>query len=174
MGLSISYIDGQTPLDEDEKEGLRIKTISTRGDLDEFEQQNIEKAVEWTLGRKLKASTIFNESFVRELHRRMYGDVWKWAGEFRKSNKNLGKDKEQIGAWLKQLNDNALYWIGSKTYSEDELAIRYKHEIVSIHCFPNGNGRHSRLIADVIVNCIFGKPVFTWSSANTISHYVIV
>jgi Fic-DOC domain mobile mystery protein B len=164
--LNIDYIYGQTPLDEDEKEGMLIKTITTRRELDEFEQQNIEKAIEWTLGKKFKAGDVFNESFVRDLHKRMYGQVWKWAGAFRKSNKNLGRDKELIGALLKQLNDNSLYWIANKAYPEDEIAIRYKHELVSIHCFPNGNGRHSRLMADVVVNCILGKPVFTWNRAS--------
>lgn len=90
MGLDFDYIDGQTPLDEDEKEGLLIPTIATRGELDEFEQQNIEQAVQWTLSRKFKQSDIFTESFVRDVHKRMYNRVWKWAGEFRKTNKNIG------------------------------------------------------------------------------------
>ena len=73
---------------------------------------------------------------------------------------------KQIGISLKQLTDDCLFWIEKKTYSEEEIAVRFKHKIVKIHCFPNGNGRHSRLMADVIVNHIFGKPVFTWSRAN--------
>jgi len=46
MGLKLEYIEGQTPIDEDEKEGLLIRTISTRGELDEFEQANIQQAIE--------------------------------------------------------------------------------------------------------------------------------
>ncbi len=163
MGLNLEYIDGQTPLDEDEREGLLIPSITTREELDEFEQQNIEKAIEWTLSRKFSKENIISEDFVRELHKKMFGDVWKWAGEFRKSEKNLGVDRIQIGTMLKQLNDDCNFWIGNKTYPVDELSIRYKHRIVQIHCFANGNGRHSRLMGDVIINHIFGKPVFTWS-----------
>jgi Fic-DOC domain mobile mystery protein B len=166
MGLEIEYIEGQTPLDEDEKEGLLIKSITTRGELDEFEQFNIEKAIEWTLGKKWKPEYILSEDFVKELHKRMFKEVWSWAGEFRKTNKNIGVDKYQTGVSLKQLLDDGLYWLKNKTYSDEEFAIRFKHRIVKIHCFPNGNGRPSRLIADIIISQIFGKPVFTWSSIN--------
>ena len=96
MGLELAYIDGQTPLDEEEKDGLLIPTIATRGELDEFEQQNIEQAVQWTLGRSFKPETVFTEDFIRMVHKRMYADVWAWAGEFRKTNKNIGTDKWQI------------------------------------------------------------------------------
>jgi len=166
MGLDLDYQEGQTPLDEDEKDGLRIETIATREELDEFEQQNIEQAMEWTLRRTLKAQTILTEDFVRKLHKRMYGDVWQWAGEFRKTNKNIGIDKWQIPTQLKALLDDARYWIENNTYPPDEIAIRFKHRIVAIHCFPNGNGRHSRLMADIIVEKVFKRPVFTWGAAN--------
>ena len=166
MGLNIEYIEGQTPLDEDEKEGLLIKSITTRGELDEFEQYNIEKAIEWTFGKKLKINYILSEGFVKELHYKMFGEVWAWAGEFRKTNKNIGVDKFQIAISLKQLLDDCYYWVAHQSYSEDEIAIQFKHRIVSIHCFSNGNGRHSRLMADIIINQIFGKPFFTWNSSN--------
>jgi Fic-DOC domain mobile mystery protein B len=103
---------------------------------------------------------------VKELHRRMFKEVWSWAGEFRKTNKNIGVDKYQIGVFLKQLLEDSLYWLKNKIYSDEEFTIRFKHRIVKIHCFSNGNGRHSRLIADIIISQIFGKPVFTWSSIN--------
>jgi len=168
MGLEIEYVEGQTPLDEEEKAGLLIKTITTRGELDEFEQQNIEKAIEWTMLRKFKPEKIVSKDFVCQLHRKMFGDVWKWAGKFRHSNKNMGCDWQQIGPRLKQLNDDCNYWLLNKTYSEEEIAIRYKHRIVQIHCFSNGNGRHSRLMGDVIINHIFRKRFFTWGGANLI------
>jgi Fic-DOC domain mobile mystery protein B len=166
MGLVIDYIEGQTPIDEDEKEGLLIKSISTREELDEFEQYNIEKAIEWTLGKRWNSNYIISENFVKELHYKMFSEVWAWAGEFRKTNKNIGVDKHQIGISLRQLIDDANYWLANKTYTDDETAMHFKHRIVKIHCFPNGNGRHSRLIADVIISHIFGKPVFTWSRTN--------
>jgi Fic-DOC domain mobile mystery protein B len=166
MGLDLDYIDGQTPLDEEEKDGLLIPTIATRGELDEFEQQNIEQAVQWTLGRSLKPDVIFTEDFIRTVHKRMYADVWAWAGKFRKSNKNIGVDKWQIPSDLKYLLDDAKYWHENNTYPPDEIAVRFKHRIVSIHCFPNGNGRHSRLMADIIIEKIFKQPVFSWGAAN--------
>lgn len=166
MGLDLEYINGQTPLDEEEKEGLLIPTIATRGELDEFEQQNIEQAVQWTLGRSFKPELIFTEEFVRMVHKRMYGDIWAWAGEFRKTNKNLGVDKWQIPTELKSLLDDAKFWHENNTYPPDELAIRFKHRIVSIHCFPNGNGRHSRLMADIIIEKIHKRPVFSWGATK--------
>jgi Fic-DOC domain mobile mystery protein B len=168
MGLDLDYIDGQTPLDEDEKEGLLIKTIATRGELDEFEQQNIEQAVQWSLGRSFKADAVFTEYFIRELHGRMYRNVWAWAGEFRKTNKNIGVDKWQIPTELRYLLDDAKFWYANNTYNPDEISIRLKHRLVSIHCFPNGNGRHSRLMADIVIEKIFKLPVYTWGAASLV------
>lgn len=164
MGLDMEYINGQTPLDEDEKEGLLILTISNRSELDEFEQQNIEEAVQWTLTHSLKPNVIFTNKFIKSLHKRMYGNVWEWAGEFRKTNKNLGIDKWDIPIALKTLLDDAIFWVQNEIYSADEVAIRFKHRIVSIHCFPNGNGRHSRLMADIIIDNIYKKTTFTWGA----------
>jgi len=168
MGLELQYIDGQTPLDEDEKEGLKIKSITTQGELDEFEQLNIEKAVEWTIHTNLKPERILTEKFIKDLHKKMYGDVWKWAGEFRKSDKNIGIKWTQIGIELKNLLDDTKYWIDNNTYSSEEIAIRFKHRIVAIHCFPNGNGRHSRMMADSIMESIFGKEIFSWHKSNMV------
>ena len=168
MGLKFDYKDGQTPLDEEEKEGLKIKSITTQGELDEFEQLNIEKAVEWTIHAKLKPEKILTEKFVKNLHKRMYGDVWKWAGEFRKTEKNIGIPWTQIGIELKNLLDDTKYWIENKTFSPEEIAIRIKHRIVSIHCFPNGNGRHSRMMADIIMESIFGNKIFSWHQSNMV------
>jgi Fic-DOC domain mobile mystery protein B len=166
MGLNLEYSNGQTPIDEDEKEGLLISTITTRSELDEFEQLNIQEAQEWIRKRKFTKEKILTEQFVKELHRRMYSDVWNWAGEFRTTNKNIGVDKYEIGIRLKNLLDDCVYWIEHKTYLDDEIAIRFKHRLVSIHCFSNGNGRHSRLMAEIIIKYIFGKPIFTWHSTN--------
>lgn len=167
MGLAIDHADGQTPLDEDEKEGLLIPTIATRGELDEFEQQNIEQAIQWSLGRSFRPEVIFTEDFIRTVHKRMCGDVWAWAGEFRKTNKNIGVDKWQIPSELKYLLDDAKYWLENLSYPPDEFAVRFKHRLVSIHCFPNGNGRHSRLMADIIIEKIYKQPVFSWGAINT-------
>ena len=166
MGLNLEYIKGQTPIDEEEKEGLKIKTISTRGELDEFEQNNIEKAVEWSIKRTFSYHNILTIDFILKVHKRMFSDVWEWAGTFRKTNKNIGVDKYSIQPELKVLLDDCKFWIERETYSEDEIAIRFKHRLVLIHPFPNGNGRHSRLCADILVSQVFNKPVFTWGGAD--------
>ncbi|HPF96111.1 MAG: mobile mystery protein B [Flavobacteriaceae bacterium] len=166
MGLEIKYNTGQTPLSEEEKEGLKIKVITTQGELDQFEQLNIEKAVEWTMRTRLKPDKILTEKFMKDLHKKMYGDVWKWAGEFRTSEKNIGIKWPLIGVELKKLLDDANYWIENGTYIPEEIAIRFKHRLVSIHCFPNGNGRHSRMIADIIMESIFKENVFSWHQSN--------
>ena len=90
MGLELEYKDGQTPLSEEEQDGLLIDSITTHGELDEFEQMNIQKAMEWALTKKFKKEYIFSVEFVKELHKRMLKDVWKWAGEFRLTEKNIG------------------------------------------------------------------------------------
>ena len=168
MGLDFKYIDGQTPLSEEEKEGLLIKTITTRGELDELEQLNIEKAVEWTLNNKFVKEKILSEEFIKSVHKKMFGDVWKWAGTFRKSEKNIGVDWIKIGVEIRILFDDTKYWIENETYPPDEIAIRFKHRLVNIHCFPNGNGRHSRIMADIIIESVFGKEVFTWNNSNLV------
>lgn len=166
MGLDLEYTNGKTPLDEDEKEDLLIKSITTRGELDEFEQQNIEKAMLWLKSKKIKAEEMLSEKFVKELHRRMYAGVWKWSGEFRRTDKNIGIDKKQIPVALKQLLDDCIYWIQHHSFPDEEIAIRLKHRIVQIHCFANGNGRHSRLMADSMMEKNFHLPLFTWGAAN--------
>lgn len=168
MGLNHTYTFGQTPLDEDEKEGLLNAFLTTKWELDQLEQLNIEKAIEWTIHRNFSADGILREEFVKGLHKRMLGDVWSWAGTFRKSDKNLGVDWRRIGVELKLLLDDTRYWIANKTYEPDEIAIRYNHKLVKIHCFPNGNGRHARLMADILIGKVFKKEVFTWQSSNMV------
>ena len=106
------------------------------------------------IGAFLQAGDCFTEAFIRMVHQRMYADVWAWEGGFRKTNKHIGIDKWQIPIELRCLLDDARFWHENKTYPPDEMAVRFKHRIVSIHCFPNGNGRHSRLMADIIIEKI--------------------
>lgn len=166
MGLTLNYIYGQTPLEEEEKEGLKIASVSTKGELDELEQNNVEEAVAWLYGKKIKAGKILSPDFICALHKRMFGAVWKWAGRFRTTERNLGVKAYEIPVALKMLLEDARYWVENGTYPPEEIAIRFKHRIVSIHCFPNGNGRHSRLMADIFAEKIFGLPVFSWGAAH--------
>ena len=124
----------------------------------------------WLKRKKVNAEEILSEKFVRELHRRMYAGVWKWAGEFRSTDKNIGIDKHQIPVALKQLLDDCLFWIEHQSFPQGEIAIRLKHRIVQIHCFANGNGRHSRLLADFMMEKIFKHPPFTWGAANLVKN----
>jgi len=168
MGLEINYLDGQTPLSEEEFEGLKISSVTTREELDEFEQLNIEQAIKWTLAKKVLANDLLSERFIKDLHKRMYGDIWKWAGSFRNTEKNLGIKSFLISVQLKQLLDRALFWYENNIFTPDEMAVRFKHELVCIHCFANGNGRHSRLMADLIMEKLYDKPFLTWGSSNLV------
>jgi Fic-DOC domain mobile mystery protein B len=166
MGLNFEYIEGQTPLDEDEKEGLLLKTISTRGELDEFEQVNIQDAIEWSIKSKISKEQFLSEDFILLVHKKMFGTVWEWAGTKRNTNKNIGVDKTQISVELRKLIDDCKFWIDYNTFNPEEIAIRFSHRLVKIHLFPNGNGRHSRLVADILISKIFNKPVFTWGHSD--------
>jgi Fic-DOC domain mobile mystery protein B len=149
--MQYHYIIGQTPIDEEEKLGL-IPPLITRVDLDKSEQANITEARKWLMNQNILAKyDIFRETFLLNLHMRMFKYVWKWAGYFRKSNKNIGVEYYEISLHLRQLLDDAKFWLENKTYSSTELAIIFHHRLVKIHLFSNGNGRHSRLVADAII-----------------------
>jgi Fic-DOC domain mobile mystery protein B len=132
-----------TPLDRDEREGLKFRHIATRGELDEMEQVNIASGLIW-LARRRKRD-ILTESFIRELHRRLFGDVWTWAGQFRRSEKNIGIDPLQIDVELRMLLDDARYWADNDVFAPLEAGARFHHRLVRIHPFANGNGRHARM-----------------------------
>ena len=166
MGLNLNYIEGQTPIDDDEKEGLLIPTISTRGELDEFEQVNIQQAIEWTLKTRFDRNEILTKDFLLLVHKKMFNEVWRWAGTLRKTNKNIEVDKFQISIEIRKLIEDCNYWIDKNSFGPDEITIRFSHRLVQIHLFPNGNGRHSRLIADILVSNVFGKPVFPWGQSD--------
>jgi len=168
MGLELIYEDGQTPIAEEEKRGLKL-SLSTQGELDEAEQLNIEKALVWLLGQEFTANEVLSEAFMKQLHKKMFADIWKWAGKFRQTEKNIGVPWIQIARELKILCDDALFWIEHETFQKKEIALRFKHRLVSIHCFPNGNGRHSRIMADVLMEQVFGLSAFSWSAGNLVS-----
>lgn len=149
--INYYYIAGQTPLDEEEKLEL-IPSIITREDLDNFEQENILEARKWLMNKTtLSKQDIFSEEFLTNLHKRMFNHVWKWAGKFRKTNKNIGVEYYTIPIELKKLLDDADYWIKNNAYSIQDIAIIFHHRLVKIHLFANGNGRHARFVADAII-----------------------
>lgn len=164
--MKFIYPEGATPLDPNEIEGLIPTNITTKAELDRWEQDNIIEAMTWIKDHKPK--NILNEAFIKSLHRRMFCDVWKWAGKFRQSDKNIGVPWHRIPIDLKQLCDDIDYWIENHIFSEDEIAARFHHRLVFIHLFPNGNGRHARLIADIFLEYFFNKSPFTWGKADLI------
>jgi len=156
---------GDTPLSDDERKGL-IPSISTQGELNEFEFHNILSGRRWALNpRRLGKSDVLSATFLLELHRRMFRATWRWAGKFRTTNKNFGVDPHRIATDVGALLGDTEYWIAHATHPADEIALRFHHRLVLIYPFPNGNGRHSRLMADVLVTKL-GRPEFPWG-ANT-------
>jgi Fic-DOC domain mobile mystery protein B len=153
--------DGATPLDPDEMQGLRLKHITTREQLNEVEQANIESGLAW-LGRQ-KRPDVLTEDFLCTLHRRLFGEVWEWAGTFRRTEKNIGVDPLQIAVRFRMLLGDARYWLENTTYAPAEAAVRFHHSLVFIHLFPNGNGRHARIAADSLLEKVLGVTPIDWS-----------
>jgi len=156
--------DSATPLSAEEREGLIPSYISLRGELNEAEQANILEADAWAFARQ---RTVLDQRFLNTLHQRMYGNVWRWAGAYRKSQKNIGVEYYKIPTELRVLLDDCRYWLEHDTYPPDEIAARFHHRLVSIHCYPNGNGRHARLAADLLLISL-ERDRFSWGSANLI------
>jgi Fic-DOC domain mobile mystery protein B len=154
--------DGGTELTEEEREGLIPSYITLRSELNEAEQANILEAEEWAFARKRDP---LEEKFLNNLHKRMYGNVWRWAGQYRTTGKNIGIDAYRIPTELRQLLDDCRYWVENGIYEPDEIAARFHHRLVSIHCYPNGNGRHARLTADLLLKSM-GQERFSWGGKN--------
>ena len=161
--MEFQYAPGATPLDPDEAAGLVPSHITTQADLNAWEQANILQAVRWVARQKKR--DLLTEGFVRDLHRRMFDKTWKWAGTFRQSNKNIGVDWTKVAVKLRNLLDNTRFQIDHKVFEPDELVVRLHHQLVWVHAFPNGNGRHARLMADVLAQQL-GRPRMTWGGAD--------
>jgi len=156
--------DANTPLEADEREQLIPSYITLRTELNEAELINIADARKWLSSRKRK---ILDPGFLNELHKRMFGDVWKWAGTYRTTARNIGIDAHRIPVELYHAIDNAKYWCANNTFPADEIAIRFSHRIVAIHPYPNGNGRFCRMIGDLLA-IELGQPRFTWGQINLV------
>lgn len=157
--MKLSYPPGATPLDPNEIAGLLPTSIATQGELDAFEQANIVRAERWALKRKRK--DLLTDAYMRLLHRRMFGEVWRWAGTYRGSEKNIGVSWRLIPVQLRQLCDDVRYWLEHGTHRWDELGARFHHRLVSIHPFANGNGRHARLMTEVLL-MNHDQELFSW------------
>lgn len=153
--------DGATPLDPDELQGLKHPSIATRSQLDLLEQANIQQGLRWLSHRRSRE--VLSEAFARQLHQKLFGEVWEWAGTFRATEKNIGIDPRNISVELRQLIDNTIYWIEHNTFDPLELSLRFHHRLVEIHLFPNGNGRHARFMTNELCTRELKIPIIDWS-----------
>jgi Fic-DOC domain mobile mystery protein B len=137
-----------------------------RGELDELEQLNIAQGLMWMLARP--HFDILEHGNIEELHSRLFGEVWAWAGTYRRTEKTIGVDPVTISVDLRHLLDDARYWAKNKTYAPLEAAARFHHRLVQIHPFPNGNGRHARISADAYLSTYFEHDAVDWNAGQTL------
>lgn len=163
---------GATPLTAEDLEGLIPHFVATRADLNQVEFENIERAVPWAQRQARRGpETVLSYAFMMALHRRMFGDVWRWAGTLRRRATSIGVSPHLVAAESQMRLDDALFWHTEAVYPPDELAARIHCRLVSVHPFPNGNGRCTRLMADLYLTAIGAEP-FTWGSAAYIAALV--
>jgi Fic-DOC domain mobile mystery protein B len=165
--IDLEQPEGATPLDPDEANGLIPQHIWTQGQLNEWEQANILDAEKWLNRQRFHLAKVTTTDFIKKLHVRMFGKTWTWAGAFRQSNKNIGVDKFEIAVSLYNLLDDVRYQIECQSYSIAELAARFHHRLVLVHPFANGNGRHARMMTDIIL-LSQGQKRFTWGRAKNL------
>lgn len=167
--------DNSTPLTPEEREGLKPRWVTLRSELNELETRNISEAEAWLVSAKLK--DILNDTFLMKLHKKMFGQVWKWAGEYRTTERNIGVAPYQIPVKLKALFDDVKFWVANDIFPHTEIAVRLHHRLVLIHPFPNGNGRVSRLMADLLM-LQMGEERLYWGDGNLVDitdlrkHYI--
>ncbi len=162
--MKFNYPTGSTPLNADELADLIPGHIMTQQELNAWEEKNILIAQSWAFKQK----NILSLEFIQKLHKKMFDKTWKWAGQFRKSEKNIGIHWSQISVKIKELCDNVQYQLDHDVYCKDEIAVRFHHALVWIHAFPNGNGRHARLTADLLL-VLQGGRQFSWGLHQKIS-----
>jgi Fic-DOC domain mobile mystery protein B len=161
----MEYPEDATPLDPNELGGLKHKHITTQAELNQLEQANIESGLRW-LGRQ--RADVLTDNFAKILHKRLFGEVWEWAGTFRKTGKNIGIDPVHIPEQLRSLMDDARYWVDNKTYPPSEAAVRFHHRLAKTHPFPNGNGRHARIMADAVLIRVYKAKPIDWAGGHDI------
>lgn len=157
--------EANTPLTVEECEALIPSYITLRYELNEAEQVNIRTALQWANSPR---RDVLDREFLCELHRRMFEDVWEWAGRYRTTDRNIGVDPYRIAADVQQAIDDARYWVEHATYQPDEIAVRFSHRLVAVHPFANGNGRSSRLAGDLLAQQL-GRPPFSWGRGSLTS-----
>lgn len=162
MALKVDYAPGATPLDPDELSALIPSSVSTRGQLDELEAANIAEGLQWATARR---RDVLAWGYMEQLHRRMFGRVWRWAGSHRKSEENVGVAPQDIASALKNLLDDVREQVKSRSIAPQEIAARFHHRLTKIHPFPNGNGRLARMMTDLLLEHLGGER-FTWGEGD--------
>jgi Fic-DOC domain mobile mystery protein B len=157
--------DDATPLTPEERDALLQTWITDRDDLNEAEQENIVKGAAWARRRRGKAVELLNEDFAKTLHKQMFGEVWKWAGAYRQTERNIGIEAYRIPTEMPAMFGDVRYWVENETHAPDEIAVRLHHRLTAIPLFPNGNGRHARLMADLMIERLGGQ-AFTWGGGS--------
>ena len=165
--MKFEYAVGATPLNQDEVEGLIPVHIATQNELNEWEASNILTAENWLFSTRHRGNFLTIE-FLKSVHKKMFNTTWKWAGDFRNSDKNIGVMYAKISSEMRILLDDVIYQIENNTYSIDEIAYRFHHRLVYIHPFANGNGRHARLMTDFLL-VKAGSSKFTWGTDNLVN-----
>jgi Fic-DOC domain mobile mystery protein B len=164
MTTTFEYPEDATLLDPDEIEGLKFKHVTTHAELDHLEQANIESGLQWL--KRARNVNVLDERFLRNLHRKLFGEVWNWAGDFRTTEKNIGVDPIQIPIRLRALLDDVRFWLENETYPATEMALRFHHRLVKIHLFANGNGRHARIAADLLLTRWLNSAPIDWTAGQ--------
>jgi len=162
--MRIEYPDGATPLDEDYRQDL-IPDIQLQAELNEFEQKNIVEALMWASHNSRFSKVLLSSQGLCELHRRMFDSTWRWAGRYRRRDTTIGIAWHQIPENIVLICQDAEYWVANHVYDWNELVVRFHHRLVTIHPFPNGNGRHARLVANLMLG-YNGQPVLPWGGAH--------
>jgi Fic-DOC domain mobile mystery protein B len=165
--LTGAHAPGATPLTAEDIAGLKVSSVTTHGELNEAEANNIIKGLGWALrSRLVRLPQMLSDGFLQRLHRQMFGEVWDWAGSYRERDTNIGVEHHLIRAELRRVYDDARGWLEHQSYPPDEFAVRLHYRIVTVHPFRNGNGRHARLMADLVLMRHFKLESLPWSSAG--------
>jgi len=157
---------GASPITDEQKEGLLQKWISTQAQLNQIEKDNILLAQQWLFNTRQKNADFADFNFLSKFHKKMFNNVYSWAGDIRTTQSNIGDSTHLIRQNTHSLKLDIQAWIENDSYSQDEIAVRYHHQLVCIHPFANGNGRLSRLMADYINEQIFDNQPFSWGADN--------
>ena len=166
MALTGAHAPGATPLTKEDLEGLRIPSVRTHGELNEVEAANIIRGQEWALhSRSARLPQMLTDAFMQRLHMAMFGEVWAWAGKYRRKDSNIGVPYHQIRENLRNVYDDARTWLERKTYSPEEFAVRLHYRIVTVHPFRNGNGRHARMVAHIALVRHFKREPLPWGNS---------